>query len=65
MNDAAARTFVKFGVMNRSDPDPPTALRLLLYTHPPLVERVRFALSYRPWEQGRPNRYFTGPPAGN
>jgi len=24
---------------------------------------VRFALDYRPWEQGRPNRVFHGPPA--
>ena len=27
-------------------------------THPPLVERIRFALEYRPWEEGKPNRAF-------
>jgi len=62
LNAAAARTFVKLGSENRSDPDPPAVLRVLLYTHPPLVDRVRFALDYRPWEQGRPNRYFKSPP---
>lgn len=61
-NAAAASTFVKFGEENRSDPDPPLGIKLLLYTHPPLVERVRFALNYRPWQTGRADRYYTGPP---
>ncbi len=65
LNDAAARAFEKLGEMNRSDPDPPPALRLLLYTHPPLLDRVRFALTYRPWEQGLPGRYFKGAPPGD
>lgn len=62
LNEAAARTFVEFGEMNRSDPDPPPLLRFLLYTHPPLLERVRFALGYRPWQRGEPNRFFHGAP---
>jgi hypothetical protein len=33
-------------------------VKTVLYTHPPLVERIRFALEYRPWERGQPNRAF-------
>jgi hypothetical protein len=29
-----------------------------MYSHPPMVERVRTALEYRPWEHGQPNRFF-------
>src|SRR5262249_48700653 len=62
LNDAAASTFVQFGETNRSDPDPPALVRWVLYTHPPLLARVQFALDYRPWERGVPNRLFHGPP---
>jgi Zn-dependent protease with chaperone function len=58
LNDAAARAFVKMGTINKSDPDPPGLLRALLYSHPTLVERIRFAESYRPWERGGANRLF-------
>jgi hypothetical protein len=26
------------------------------------MERIRFTLQYRPWEEGKPNRYFHGRP---
>jgi Zn-dependent protease with chaperone function len=58
MNDAAARAFIKLESQNRSDPEPSTWLKILLYTHPPVIERVRLAESYHPWTEGRPNRYF-------
>jgi Zn-dependent protease with chaperone function len=61
-NDAGARSFLKLGSQNRSDPEPPAWVVFLLYTHPPLMERIRFALDYRPWEVGGPNRYFRGRP---
>ena len=57
-NDAAARAFIKLASQNRSNPEPAPWLKWLLYTHPPVIERVRFAMTYRPWETGRPNRYF-------
>jgi Zn-dependent protease with chaperone function len=57
-NDAAARAFVKLAGNNRSDPDPPGWVRTWFYTHPPLGERILFALNYRPWESGRPARLF-------
>ena len=59
-NDAGARSFLKMGSQNRSDPDPPPVVKVLLYDHPPMLERVRYALEYRPWERGAPNRAFHG-----
>ncbi|HTM57640.1 MAG TPA: M48 family metallopeptidase [Candidatus Udaeobacter sp.] len=60
LNDAAARAFIKLGSQNRSNPEPTAWLRLLEYTHPPLVDRVRTALEYHPWTEGKPNRFFHG-----
>jgi len=59
-NDAGARAFVKLGAENRSDPEPSPFVRVMLYDHPPLLERVRFALEYHPWAEGRPSRFFHG-----
>ena len=58
MNDAGARAFIKLGSQNKSNPEPPAALKWFLYSHPPLVERVRYAMEYRPWEEGKPNAAF-------
>ena len=57
-NDAGARAFLKLGAQNRNDPEPSPLIRALLYDHPPLGERIRFALEYRPWELGRPSRFY-------
>lgn len=62
LNHAAAGAFIKLGSQNRSDPEPPAWRVWLLYSHPPLIERVRYVTSYRPWEEGRPNRVFKGEP---
>ena len=62
-NDAGARSFLKLGSQNRSDPEPTAFVRLFQYTHPPLIERIRFALEYRPWEHGQANRVYKGSPA--
>jgi Zn-dependent protease with chaperone function len=61
-NDAAARAFLKLAEDNRSDPEPSAVVKVMLYDHPPLGERIRFALDYRPWESGQPNRFFHGRP---
>lgn len=58
LNDAGARAFLKLGEQNKSNPEPSALQTWLLWTHPPLVERVRFMQSYRPWEEARPNRLF-------
>jgi len=57
-NDAGARSFLALARDNRSDPEPATWVRLMLYSHPPLGERIRFALEYRPWEKGEANRAY-------
>jgi Zn-dependent protease with chaperone function len=65
-NDAAARAFLKLGAQNKSNPEPSTFVRLVLYSHPSLSERVQLAISYRPWEHGEPNRFYRprGPERG-
>ncbi len=60
LNDAGARAFIKLGSQNKSDPEPSALETWLLWTHPPLIQRVKFMESYRPWEEGRPNRLFHG-----
>lgn len=59
-NDAGARSFLKLAQGNRSDPEPASWVKLMLYTHPPLGERILFALAYQPWAQGKPNRFYHG-----
>ena len=59
-NDAAARAFLKLGSQNKSNPEPSEFVRLVLYSHPALADRVKLALSYRPWAEGKPNRYYRG-----
>lgn len=59
-NDAAARAFLKLAQDNRADPEPAGWVKFLFYSHPPLGERIRFALAYRPWAEGKPDRYFHG-----
>ena len=59
-NDAGARSFLELAQGNRSDPEPAVWVEVLLYTHPPLADRIRFALGYRPWERGEPSRAYRG-----
>jgi len=59
-NDAGARSFLALARGNRSDPEPPKWVEWMLYTHPPLGDRIRFALAYRPWERGEPDRLYRG-----
>ena len=61
-NDAGARSFLKLSSQNRSNPDPPLLIRWFLYSHPPLLERIRFTLAYEPWQHGLTNRYYQGLP---
>jgi STE24 endopeptidase len=63
-NDAGARSFLKLSSQNRSNPEPPLLIKWFLYSHPPLLERIRFALQYQPWRHGLTNRYYQGLPAG-
>jgi Zn-dependent protease with chaperone function len=57
-NDAGARSFLALARDNKSDPEPATWVRLALYSHPPLGDRIRFALEYQPWAHGEPARFY-------
>ncbi len=47
----AARSFQILGEVDLSDPHPSEFIRIWLYNHPPIGERVAFALSYDPWSK--------------
>ena len=49
---------MKLGSQNRSNPEPSPFVEFFEFSHPPLIERVRYALTYRPWAEGRPNRLY-------
>ncbi len=53
-NAADARSFQVLGQEDLADPDPSPFIKFWLYTHPPLEDRIRFALSYKPWAEGKP-----------
>jgi STE24 endopeptidase len=48
----AAKSFQVLGEVDLEDPAPNPAAVLLFYTHPPIDERIRFALNYDPWAAG-------------
>ncbi len=54
----AAHAFQKLGEKALSYPAPHPLLVLWTYGHPPVAERLRFAVTYRPWDEGRPGRYI-------
>ncbi len=64
LNDAGARAFVKLAEDSKVLPDPHPFIRFWRYTHPTLQERIEFCTTYRPWEQGLPNRVWRGAPQG-
>lgn len=49
----AAHSFQILGEVDLADPDPNPLIKVWLFSHPPLAERVNFALTYDPWSQGR------------
>lgn len=56
LNEACATAFVKMAEDSKRDPSPNAFMKYWLYSHPPIAERIPFALQYRPWEQqGRPH----------
>lgn len=53
----AASTFQKLGENGLVYPSPHPLYVAWVYSHPPIAERLRFALAYRPWSTGQPARY--------
>jgi STE24 endopeptidase len=48
----AAQSFQVLGEVDLSDPDPNPLAVILFYSHPPIPDRVRYALTYNPWASG-------------
>jgi Zn-dependent protease with chaperone function len=57
-SQVAARAFQDLGQKGLSVPDPNPFFVFWTYSHPPTADRLRFALSYRPWDEGRPGRFI-------
>lgn len=53
----AASSFQKLGEKSYSYPHPNALLVFWDYDHPPISDRVRFALEYRPWDNGQATMY--------
>jgi STE24 endopeptidase len=51
LNEPMATAFRKMAEDSKRDPSPHPFIKYWRYTHPPIAERIPFALSYRPWEQ--------------
>ena len=60
LNDALARSFVKFAVDSKVDPTPNRFIEFWRYSHPSLSRRIEFVRSYKPWEEGKPNQVWKG-----
>ena len=60
LNEPMATAFVKMAEDSKRDPSPHPWIKFWRYTHPPIAERIPFALRYKPWERGEPNRTWTG-----
>ncbi len=56
-NAAAVRSFQVMGDLDLADPRPGRFITFWLYSHPPIDDRIRFALSYHPWADGKPMRF--------
>jgi len=51
-SQVGAQAFQVLGEVDLSDPDPNPLQVFLYYTHDPIAERVRFCLTYNPWDKG-------------
>ncbi len=58
LNEPFATAFVKMAEDSKRDPSPQPFVKFWRYTHPPISERIPFALQYKPWEKGQPNRMW-------
>ncbi|MGH9611937.1 MAG: M48 family metalloprotease, partial [Bryobacteraceae bacterium] len=54
---AAAVAFQIEGETDLEDPSPGPFVKFWLYSHPPIADRLRFALDYDPWREGQKPKY--------
>jgi STE24 endopeptidase len=53
----AAQSFQILGEVDLADPQPNPVDVFLFYSHPPIPERIRFALTYDPWAHGGQSKW--------
>ena len=53
----AAQAFQKLGEKAYSYPTPNPVFVFCFANHPPISDRVKFALIYHPWDEGKPNEF--------
>ncbi len=56
---AAAEAFQILGEVDLADPHPSAFIKLWLYSHPPMAERLIFAREYDPWTKGQPTEFVS------
>lgn len=56
----AAGAFQILGEVDLADPQPNSFIKLWLCDHPPLAERVNYALTYDPWAKGQAPEFVKG-----
>ncbi len=59
--EAAAQSFQVLGEVNLEDPAPSPFIKVWLYDHPPLQDRISFAQTYDPWSKGQRPKYVPSP----
>jgi Zn-dependent protease with chaperone function len=52
-SETAAEAFQILGEVDLADPDPSSFIKIWLYTHPALADRLEFARQYDPWSKGQ------------
>jgi STE24 endopeptidase len=51
-SQVAAQAFQVLGEVDLSDPTPSPITVFMFYSHPPIPDRIRFSLTYDPWDKG-------------
>ena len=51
LNEPMATAFRKMAEDSKRDPSPHPFIKYWRYSHPPIAERIPFALTYRPWDR--------------
>jgi STE24 endopeptidase len=59
---AAARMFQVLGESNMEEPAPSRLTVFWFYSHPPIADRINFALKYDPWSTGQKTQFNFLPP---
>lgn len=54
----AAEAFQVLGEINLADPEPHPIIKVWLYNHPALNERLVFVRNYDPWTKGEPTQFI-------